>query len=285
LGEFNTIEDYLLTLEISKSQIKKSKLSKNFLEKNIKSHEEIEIPINIINKGIINPFYRGPKIEIIFEDKNILCVNKPYNIHCFPLSYDENNNVLSFLRENLYFKKTNFCFERKYEGGLLYRLDYETSGVLFFCKNLNQYLEVRKNFNNLAKTKEYICIVKGKFEKNGFHKHKFSSFGPNKRKVRIDDKGELGEGTLEVSILAYNSSEDLTFLKIKLFTGIRHQIRTQLSFLGFPILGDVLYGGEPSERIFLHAYRYCILIDGKNYMIQTKNALFFHRFFDLDSIL
>ncbi len=285
LEDFPSVESSLIALNISKSQLKKTKFPKKFLEKKIDCKNELEIPLNLLNQGIINPVYIGPKIEVLFEDNEILCVNKPPKVHSHSLYYDKQDNVLSFLREYLYLKKTNFCFERKYEGGLLYRLDFETSGVLFFSKTKENYLEVRKNFDKLAKSKEYICIVQGQFEETGIHKHHLSAFGPRKNKVRVKENGDLGQGIMETSILNYNSSLNLTLLKVKLFTGIRHQIRAQLSFLGFPILGDNLYGGRPEDRCFLHAYKYSILIREKNYQIESKKADLFDRFFDLNSIL
>jgi 23S rRNA pseudouridine1911/1915/1917 synthase len=285
LEDFPSVESSLLALDISKSQIKKTKFSKKFLEKKIDCKNELEIPLNLLNQGIINPIYNGPKIEVLFEDNEIICVNKPPKIHSHSIYYDKQNNVLSFLRENLYLKKTNFCFERKYEGGLLYRLDFETSGVLFFSKTKEHYLEVRKNFDKLAKSKEYICIVQGHFEKTDIHKHNLSAFGPRKSKVRVKENGDLGQAVMEISVLNYNPSLNLTLLRIKIFTGIRHQIRAQLSFLGYPILGDELYGGSPEERCFLHAYKYSILIGEKNYQIESKKAVLFDRFFDLNGIL
>lgn len=285
LGNESSVEDYLLGLNISKTQIKKTNFSKKFIEKGLEKFEEIEIPLNLINQGLIFPTYIGPKVEVIFEDKKILCLNKPPNIHCYPHHYDEQNNILSFLRENLYLKKTNFCFDREYEGGLLYRLDFETSGLLFFSKDKEQYLFIRKNFKNVAKIKEYICIVQGKFEKPGCYKHFLSAYGPKKSRIRVKENGELGEGIIDISVLNQDSEKNLTLLKVRLFSGIRHQIRVQLSFLGHPILGDTLYGGIESERLFLHAYKYAMVIEEKNYEIVCKKAFLFDRFFNLDSIL
>lgn len=284
LGDESSLEDYLLSLNISKTQIKKSDLPKRVLEKKLEKKEEIEIPLNLVNQGWIYPTYVGPEVDILFEDSRILCLNKPPKIHSHPLSYNEQNNILSFLRQNLYLKKTNFCFERQYEGGLLYRLDFETSGVLFFSKEKEQYLSIRKNFKDFAKTKEYICIVKGRFEGSGIYKHFLSPYGLKKSRVRVKENGELGQGVIEVSVLNQNIDKNLTLLKVRLFSGIRHQIRAQLAHLGYPILGDTLYGGEESDRLFLHAHKYTMLIGDKNYEVTAKNAVLFDRFFNLDSI-
>ena len=284
LGSDTSIESSLKSLNISKSRIKKADIPKTFLEKKVENHQEVEIPLNLINHGLICPTYQGPKVELLFEDKNVLVLNKPPNIHCKPLTYNEENNILSFLRQNLYFKRTNFCFEHQYEGGLLYRLDFETSGVLFFSKDKNEYLFIRKNFKNLAKTKEYICIVGGKFAGSGCYKHFLSAHGPKKGQVKVKEHGELGLGIIDIKILDYDRNKNLTLLKVKLYSGIRHQIRVQLSYLGHPILGDILYGGTESSRLFLHAYKYEILIGNKNYGIECKDAVLFDRFFNLDCI-
>jgi 23S rRNA pseudouridine1911/1915/1917 synthase len=284
LGSESSIEDYLLSLNISKTQLKKSGLTKSFLEIKLDKKQEIEIPLNLINQGLIYPTYAGPEVDILFEDNRIICLNKPPKIHCHPLSYTEQNNMLSFLRQNLYLKKTNFCFERKYEGGLLYRLDFETSGVLFFSKDKEQYLSIRKNFKDVAKTKEYICIVHGRFEESGIYKHFLSPYGLKKSRVRVEENGELGQGVIEVSVLEQNIEKNLTLLKVRLFSGIRHQIRAQLSHLGYPILGDTLYGGKESDRLFLHAHKYTMLIGDKNYEVTARKAVLFDRFFNLDRI-
>jgi 23S rRNA pseudouridine1911/1915/1917 synthase len=70
---------------------------------------------------------------------------------------------------------------------------------------------------------------------------------------------------------------DKSLLMIELKTGLRHQIRAQLSYLGFPILGDELYGGNKAERLYLHAWRY-----EWSEFVEDNHMDLFDRFFDLN---
>ena len=98
---------------------------------------------------MIYPIYEGPKIDVLYEDSNCIILNKSPSTHSHPLKYNEKDNCLSFLRENNYFEalKVN---EYNMDRGLLYRLDYGTSGVLVLVKDELDYLHLRDNFNNLV---------------------------------------------------------------------------------------------------------------------------------------
>jgi 23S rRNA-/tRNA-specific pseudouridylate synthase len=284
LEEGGSVENALKELNLSHSQIKKSGLSHKFLNKKIDGSKNISLPINLLNWGMINPLYEGPEIEIISEDDLVLALNKPPGIHCYPLKYDDQKNIMSYLREHLYLKKTEFCFDRDAEGGLLYRLDLETSGVLLMTKRKKILEEFRQDFKRIMKTKVYLCIVQGEFLKSGLHEHALTATGPKKGKVKVVGNGDLGIGVMKTELLQYSPVEDLSLVKVEIFTGIRHQIRSQLSFLGHPILGDILYGGAKGDRLFLHALRYGFHLAGKKYEFIAKKAPLFANFFDLNRI-
>ena len=86
---------------------------------------------------MIYPDYEGPDIEVLFENDDVIILNKPPNIHSHPLKYSEQDNCLSFLRQQLKNNKMDVN-KKSYDKGLLYRLDYVTSGVLFFI--IKKYL-------------------------------------------------------------------------------------------------------------------------------------------------
>ena len=94
---------------------------------------------------------------------------------------------------------------------------------------------------------------------------------------------ETMEGKILIKKIHYNSEKNCSLLMVKLKTGLRHQIRAQLSYLGYPILGDELYGGSSSLRIFLHAFYYEIpLKEGVIIKGKARNAYLFDKFFNLD---
>ena len=289
LNDEESLISYLINnFLVSKSKIKKMIIPKKKLDMKILKRKEITLPINLLNDGIINPNYFGQKIKIIYEDDKTLIFDKPHNIFSHPLSYDESNNCLSFFRsssDRTYHEMLSIN-NLNYDRGLLYRLDYETSGVMFYIKNDCLYEDLRNNFLNIAKEKKYIAIVNG-FVSNSKKLEDYIKYIGKKgsRGVVIPNKENNSTlATLEYKPLKYDSTHDITLLEISLNTGARHQIRIQLSNMGHPILGDELYGGRKCTRLFLHAYKYKIIVDQKEHVGYSREADLFDTFFNLNSI-
>ncbi|MFZ4712266.1 MAG: pseudouridine synthase [Bacteriovoracaceae bacterium] len=255
LKEHGSIEEALLELlPISKNKLKKN-LPKNFLQKKVRAKDTVELSLDVLNHGMINPMYLGPEVQVLYEDDLLLVFNKPAKIHSHPLSYLESDNLLSFVRSH--FSDQLLMVNRtEYDRGLLFRLDYETSGLMCYIKQEALYQELRYNFAKVAKKKTYLGLVKGRFTSLGLHQHGFTAIGEkgSRQKVSIDGGDFLGE--LAVLKSDYDDKTNTSLLTIELMTGLRHQIRAQLSFLGFPLIGDDLYGGEKAHRLFLHAFEY-----------------------------
>ncbi len=238
---------------------------------------------------MICPIYEGSEIEILYEDSKCILLNKSPGIHSHPLKYNEKDNCLSFLRKNNHFEALKVNKDNM-DRGLLYRLDYGTSGVLVLLKDEKDYSRLRESFNKLVKEKCYLSIVEGDFKDDGEYTSFLRPSLKHGKKIVVSDHKEkkflkeTREGKIFIKKINYNSEKKCSLLMIKLKTGLRHQIRAQLSHLGYPILGDELYGGSPSLRIFLHAFYYEIpLEDGKIIKGKAKKAYLFEKFFNLDS--
>lgn len=246
------------------------------MKRQISDRETLSIPISLSNHSLISPEYTGVDIEVLFEDDKFLVVNKPFGIHGHPLDYKETNTVLNFLRSKL--KGQNFDDFCDKEKGLLYRLDKVTSGVLIFVKSQKDHSIMRENFSSSLKRKEYLAIVSGKLSFDDKVEAYFSSSGRKGERMKVSQAVDGQFGSMKVFPLNYDKDKNLSLIKVNLETGLRHQIRAHLSFLGFPILGDTMYGGHQSERVFLHAYRY----SSDNFDFIAKNAFLFSAFFNLD---
>jgi 23S rRNA-/tRNA-specific pseudouridylate synthase len=260
-------EALLELLPISKNKLKKN-LPKNFLQKKVRQRDVVELSLDLVNYGFINPHYVGPEIEVIYEDDLIVALNKPVKIHSHPLTYLEKNNVLSFLREK--FSENILQVNRdEYDRGLLFRLDFETSGLICYIKQQTLFHELRNHFSKVAKKKTYLGMVKGKFDKLGLFQHMFTAYGEKGAKQRVTDHQGDFLGELIILKTVYNEQLNQTLLTIELITGLRHQIRAQLAFLGFPLMGDDLYGGEKAERLYLHAFEYSFETKSLRYDFQS----------------
>lgn len=191
-------------------------------------------------------------IEIIYEDEDILVVNKkPYMVVHPTKSYQSGtlaNGVIN------YFQETNQnCIVR-----LVSRLDMNTSGLIIIAKNQYSHGMLSKEMSANNVGKRYLAIVHGILENESatidkpIYRPEGTEFGT--RRI-IDERGQR-------SITHYKVVEkfkDSTLVECKLETGRTHQIRVHLSSIGHPIYGDVLYGHGDNEmdlikRQALHAY-------------------------------
>ena len=266
------------TLGSSGQQIKKYFSSKE-QARPVKARDIYRLPISLVNHMQINPEYQGPPVTIIMENEDIIVLHKPPFVHCHPHSYEDKDTLLNYL-VSVNKWDSLLVNSESYDRGLLYRLDFETSGVIVLIKNEKYFRFMRENFDTTIKRKFYWAIVEGDFDKEGRWVHYFKSTGHKGVKQKVSDLEleEGHEGTL--SVLKIMSDGDKSLLLVNLKTGLRHQIRAQLSFLGFPILGDELYGGRKAERLFLHALRYEFSV-----AVEDVNAELFDIFFDLNRAL
>ena len=171
------------------------------------------------------------KTKIIFEDKNIVAIDKPAFI-------------------------TSEQIAKKHKLTLLHRLDKETSGVLLLIKNREFQEKAIKEFKQQRVLKEYIAWVSGVVaESFEIDKPLLSIKRNNKAFSKVADNG------LEAITLVEPLMVEGKFSKIKAIikTGRTHQIRAHLSHEGYPIVGDSRYGGKPHKRVMLHASKIALL--------------------------
>lgn len=286
LNAKNTLKEFLKEeLLLSNKAIKTSYISKNALQSSLKEKGELYLPHDLLNRSLINPIYHGPEIEVIEENDIFIVVNKPHGIHGHPMDYSETNTVLNFMR-----KRFNLSSLGKkggdYEKGLLYRLDQLTSGVLIYIKDELIHQNLRDSFGQIAKEKTYLAIVNGKVEEELKLEDRLISSGVKGEKMIISEAGS--EASLKLRPLYYHESKDLSLVEVSLYEGHRHQIRVQLSNAGFPIVGDPIYNDNyqsGDKRLYLHAYQYCLEVNGHLSCFKAKTADLFCDLLDLNSLV
>ncbi|MCO4753536.1 MAG: RNA pseudouridine synthase [Bacteriovoracaceae bacterium] len=263
---------------VTKSQVKKLGEKKKFWELPVNKGDCKNISLDAINYLKINPVC-DRDVKVLEETSDFIVLSKPYSCHSHPLSYSDSNNVLSFVRSQ-WPDQVLEVNSQNYDRGLLYRLDYETSGLLIYCKKDFLHKELRDSFSTLVKEKTYYAIVQGNFASCSLtHKIVYGGVKGSKAQAMDVSHTEGITATLEAKRVEHNAQKDLTLLQIKLKEGHRHQIRVQLAAEGVPILGDTLYGANPSDRLFLHCYSY--IVGGNTY--QDPNLELFELFFNLNS--
>jgi len=169
-------------------------------------------------------------IKVIFQDNDILAVDKP-----------------AFLTADEISKKFPSYF-------LLNRLDKETSGVMLFAKNEEFQTKAIKEFKNNNVYKEYVAVVEGKVIDEEVIDKPILTIKNNKGVARskVDSKkGKSATTRIYPMLIEGNKSK----IKVVIDTGRTHQIRVHLNNIGFPIIGDAVYGKPSSNinRVLLHS--------------------------------
>jgi len=196
--------------------------------------------------------------SIIYENKDLLVVNKPAGISVHP---DKNNQSKTLIQEIL---KThpeikNVGDEPEIRPGIVHRLDKDTSGVLIVAKNQSAFEYLKKQFQARNIKKTYLVLVAGSMkQKNGIIDLPIgrSRTSPLRRLASLKARGTLREAVTEYKVL--KNFREYTLLEATPLTGRTHQIRVHFKAIGYPVACDKLYTKNPKcpfglGRQFLHA--------------------------------
>lgn len=241
--DYDRLYYFLKDQKISERHISKLRTNKDFLFVNgqnatmrtrLKKDDTIKFAISFNEKSEFQNC--NLPLDIVFEDENLLIINKPASLVTTPTRSHYSENLAGAVCNYMAKQTNNFTFRA------INRLDKDTSGLVIIAKNLFIYNQI-KNVE-----KEYLAICQGKIDKqvtidkpiltqkdeNGINimKRIISQFGKSAKTI--------------VNPIKFN--DDFSFLSIKIEHGRTHQIRVHLSSIGHSLLGDSLYG-EKSELI------------------------------------
>lgn len=193
-------------------------------------------------------------IPIIFEDENLLLINKPYGllVHGDGKSDDETvaNWFLSAYPESAGVGEVATAADGTplERSGIVHRLDRETSGVMVLAKNDTAFTYIKKQFQDRSVRKEYHAFVYGAIkDKYGTINRPIGRHGkdPRQRSAQKSARGVLREAITDFECVDTALFQDEVFSYVKLFpqTGRTHQLRAHLRAVDRPIVGDTLYAG------------------------------------------
>ncbi len=186
-------------------------------------------------------------IDIIYEDKDIIVINKPSGLLTVATEKEKNKTAYHLVME--YLKKKN----KNNRIFIIHRLDKDTSGIIMFAKNERAKHLYQDNWNDIVKKRCYYAVIDGKMEnKEGTIKSYLKENGNMVYSVK-DRSGKIA--ITEYKVL--KEIKNISLLDINLRTGRKNQIRVHMKENKTPILGDLKYGEKSKliNRLALHAYK------------------------------
>lgn len=186
-------------------------------------------------------------IDIIYEDKDIIVINKPSGLLTVATEKEKNKTAYHLVME--YLKKKN----KNNRIFVIHRLDKDTSGIIMFAKNERAKHLYQDNWNDIVKKRCYYAVIDGKMQKKeGTIKSYLKENGNMVYSVK-DRSGKLA--ITEYKVL--KERKNISLLDINLKTGRKNQIRVHMEENKTPILGDLKYGEKSKliNRLALHAYK------------------------------
>jgi len=207
------------------------------LKPNAKFEEGVKISL-VVPEDMRNS---DVKPDVIFEDENVLVINKPAGL--------------------LSMAKGEYCPEKTLEdfGLLVHRLDRDTSGVVILAKNEETQSMLRRQFQDRKAHKTYFAVVSGR-PKLDEARIDLPMARDLKRPTtfRVDPNGKEAETFYKV----VKTDDKHSLVELRPTTGRTHQLRVHLAYLGCPIVGDRVYKGEQADRLYLHANKLEITLPG-----------------------
>lgn len=251
--------------EIYRSQIKRAMDAGNIhvngkvvvKKQRFEPGDQIEVllieEISIIPKPVSIP------LDVVFEDEDIIVVNKEPGMVTHPGAATGEDTLVHALLAHCDGKLSRMNGEDR--PGIVHRLDKDTSGLIIAAKSDKACKGLLEQFKGRDIIKEYLVIVSGVPEtKSGTIEEKIGRHPTQRVRMSVIDSGRDARTDWEVLAAGLNAA----YVLCRIHTGRTHQIRVHLSYLGYPVIGDVNYGYQASRhaklrlkagRPLLHAHR------------------------------
>lgn len=204
----------------------------------------------------LGPLQAKPEVielPIIYEDNDVIVVNKPAGIisHARGKFWQE-ASVASFIRDKI----KDMEGER---GGIVHRLDRATSGIMICAKNEVALRFLQKQFSERKVQKTYLAITANRPSiPEAIIEAAIARDERDPKRFMVSSSGKHAETYYKL----VKESDNAFQLELTPKTGRTHQLRVHMAYIGCPIIGDNMYGGEPHDRLLLHAFNLRIRLPG-----------------------
>ncbi len=258
------IDNYVSTMDAKLSRSSAQKLIENAsitcnskavkTSYKLKENDEVFVP-DVIEIEIKDVAKEDIPIDIIYEDEDIIVVNKPKNMVVHPAAGNYSGTLVNAILGHQDDEELSDV-GGKFRPGIIHRLDKDTTGALVIAKNNFAHENIAEQIKNRTTKKEYIALVRGIIkEQKGTIDMPIGRSQKDRKKMDVIKTGRKALTEFEVM---KRYSEGYTLVRVILKTGRTHQIRVHFSHIGFPVVGDATYSsgknsfGVDSQMLHSH---------------------------------
>ena len=185
-------------------------------------------------------------IDIIYEDEDILVVNKPKGLVVHPANGNPDGTLVNAIMDIC--KESLSGIGGELRPGIVHRLDKDTSGLLIVAKNDKAHIKMSEQIKNRKVKKTYIALVRGTISENeATINMPIGRSTKDRKKMAVTKSGKEAITHFKVLNRYITSKSTYTLLEIKIDTGRTHQIRVHMAEIGHPVIGDTTYSNGKNE--------------------------------------
>lgn len=245
----------------------------------VNSGDKIEITIPEPKKIDLKP--QDIKVEIVYEDNDIIVVNKPKGLVVHPAVGNPDGTLVNAIM--------NICKDSlsgiggEVRPGIVHRLDKDTTGLLIVAKNDKAHINLSEQIKNREVKKIYIALVRGNIPENeATINMPIGRSTKDRKKMAVVKNGK--EAVTHFKVI--DRFKNYTLLEIKIDTGRTHQIRVHMAEIGYPVVGDIVYSngknefGVEGQMLHAKSLDFKHPITGKNMHLEAELPKYFKDIID-----
>lgn len=214
-------------------------------------------------------------LDIIYEDENLILLNKKVGILCHPDGKDYIDNLVARLKRYLYEKGEWSPEDSSFTPSLANRIDRNTGGIVIGAKNAQALKAVNESIKSREIEKYYLTVVHGEMPKKSETLTAYLTKNEKKNTVTVTDNQVQGSKKIITGYTVLDYYNDASLLEIRLLTGRTHQIRAHLAHIGHPLYGDGKYGIDKGRyRQALYSYKLKFSFENENILSYLDGRVF-----------
>ena len=198
--------------------------------------EKLCIEAQLVSEGEVEP--QDIPLDIIFTDEHLLVLNKPAGLVVHPAAGNWDGTLQNAL---LHYAPDLDTLPR---SGIVHRLDKDTSGVMVVARSLKAHASLVKQLQTRSMSRVYEAVVKGDIPSGGTIKANIDRNPRDRKKMAVRESGRTSTSHYKLIQRLPGTSH----VEVSLESGRTHQIRVHMTHIGYPIVGDLLYGRGPIKR-------------------------------------